>query len=514
MERNHTMSPNALFSLYDTTNAASYASDLVKLGWNILASAETVAILRQEKIPCEDISTFTGMTADFGFPPTLHSKIEYALTGSDPDTRIDLVYDIPYPLAVGNDVGGRVLLALACKGKRLPVMCQEDMQQVIRTLQENGSVPDELRDTLIDKTNASIASHYLELVINSPRKEYLGMIERCAAPLANGENPYQTAELYSTPTNDPLAMVQFRNYSETKPCFTNLVDVDSLLNSLCLTNEAFKIRFGKQPYLAVASKHGNVCGMSIQWQDPLKCIEQTLFGNPVAVWGGELMTNFPIDESLANILVSHPRRKALLGSAEWMLDVVAAPAYNALALETLLKRKFRKVLENPALLSPNPLLTGNSYRFVRGGFIRQSPPWRVLELEEAEITSPEISTPEVESLILAWAAAFTSFHGGNEVAIAKDGMLLSVGGGPATVQAARVAVERAAEANHDLKNSVFCADAFFPFTDAPDILIEAGVKLGCVPAGGKNEPLVRKDFADHKVEMVYLPEDFRGFCRH
>jgi phosphoribosylaminoimidazolecarboxamide formyltransferase/IMP cyclohydrolase len=508
------MSPTALFSLYDTTNAAEYGRDLVTLGWKILGSAESVAVLQQQNIPCEDISAFTGMTADFGFPPTLHSKIEYALTGDDPATRIDLVYDIPYPLSVGNDVGGRVLLALACKGRRLPVMCREDMEKVIAVLKASGSLPDELRAALIDKTNAAIANHYLNLVMQSPRHEYLGVTGRYAAALDNGENPYQTAELYTSPVSDPLAMAQFRNYSSTKPCFTNLADVDSLLNSLCLANEAFKVRFGKQPYLAVASKHGNVCGMSIQWQDPYKAIEQALFGNPVAVWGGELMTNFAIDENLAELMIGHPRREAILGTASWMLDVVAAPSYSDAARQRLLKRKFRKVLENPALASPQPLLSGNSYRFVRGGFIRQSPPWRVLKLEEAEIIPPELTPASVETLILAWAAAFSSFHGGNEVAIAKDGMLLSVGGGPATVQAAQVAVERAHQAGHDTHCSVFCADAFFPFTDGPDTLIEAGVSLGCVPAGGKNEPLVRDDFSNHNVQMVYLPEDFRGFCRH
>jgi phosphoribosylaminoimidazolecarboxamide formyltransferase/IMP cyclohydrolase len=77
-----------------------------------------------------------------------------------------------------------------------------------------------------------------------------------------------------------------------------------------------------------------------------------------------------------------------------------------------------------------------------------------------------------------------------------------------------MAVERAREGGHETDGSVFCADAFFPFTDAPQVLIDAGVKFGCVPAGGRNEPLVRELFAAENVDMFYLPEDFRGFCRH
>jgi phosphoribosylaminoimidazolecarboxamide formyltransferase/IMP cyclohydrolase len=77
-----------------------------------------------------------------------------------------------------------------------------------------------------------------------------------------------------------------------------------------------------------------------------------------------------------------------------------------------------------------------------------------------------------------------------------------------------VAVERAHQAGHDTAGSIFCADAFFPFTDATQVLIDAGVKLGGVPAGGKNEPLIRAQLAAAGVRMYYLPEDFRGFCRH
>jgi phosphoribosylaminoimidazolecarboxamide formyltransferase/IMP cyclohydrolase len=89
-----------------------------------------------------------------------------------------------------------------------------------------------------------------------------------------------------------------------------------------------------------------------------------------------------------------------------------------------------------------------------------------------------------------------------------------VGGGPATVQAAEVAVDRAKKAGHATEGSVFCADAFFPFTDGPQILIDAGVKVGCVPSGGKNEPEMRQAFSRAGVTMLYMPQDFRGFCRH
>jgi phosphoribosylaminoimidazolecarboxamide formyltransferase / IMP cyclohydrolase len=508
------MQRTALFSLDDTTNVVEYARSLIDLGWKIIATAETFSILIEHGISCEEITAYTGVTTNYGIPPTLHPKIENALTLDNPGNRIDMVYDIPYPLNKGNDVGGRTLLALAAKGRRIPVASPSDLEIVIRALQAADWVSEELLQSLIDKVYAEIAGHYLDLAKKSPTSPFGGQIGKVAFPLLNGENPYQTAQIFDLGGEDPLALPRFRQLSSTPPCFTNLADTDALLKCLCLTDATFQAHYQKQPFLSAASKHGNVCGLAVDWESPLKSVERALFGNPLAVWGGELMTNFPIDDLLADLLLGHVQREKMLGSASWMLDVVAAPDFSSKAAEKLLKRKARKVLQNPALANPQAELSGYSYRPVRGGFIRQAPPWRLLQFNELEGLSQPLNSEETDDLILAWAAAFTSFHGGNEVALSKKRSLIGVGGGPSTVQAAEVAVMRARQAQHEIKGGVFCADAFFPFTDAADILIDAGVSMGCVPAGGKNDTLVRQNFSHHGVRVFYLPEDFRGFCRH
>ena len=104
--------------------------------------------------------------------------------------------------------------------------------------------------------------------------------------------------------------------------------------------------------------------------------------------------------------------------------------------------------------------------------------------------------------------------GGNEVALVKDLQLIGLGGGPATTIAADTAIKRAQERNHDTRSSIFAADAFFPFVDAPEILAEAGCKWGLVPKGGIREEEVRSYFEKQGIKMCYVPEKFRGFCRH
>jgi len=91
---------------------------------------------------------------------------------------------------------------------------------------------------------------------------------------------------------------------------------------------------------------------------------------------------------------------------------------------------------------------------------------------------------------------------------------LGVGGGPSTVEAVEMAVHRAQFCGHDLKDSVFVADAFFPFIDAPEILIRSGCKYGIVPKGGKNFERVQALFTEHNIQVFYLPSSIRGFCKH
>ena len=166
------------------------------------------------------------------------------------------------------------------------------------------------------------------------------------------------------------------------------------------------------------------------------------------------------------------------------------------------------------LKSPYLALFKDRYRFVRGGFLRHPQNNFVFDVRKTEVAGSRLNRHIIDSLNIVWSVAWSSNHGGNEVAIAKDSQLLSVGGGPSTVEAASAAVIKAQECGHNLENSVFAANAFFPFIDAPEILANAGLRVGIVPEGGKRESLVKKFFHEKRITMVYLPERYRGFSRH
>ena len=507
----------ALFSVRDLRDIVEFARAFVARDWAIVATAEACAELRSAGIPAIPVADFVGIEGEFPFPPTLHPRVEAALTSGASESRIEIVYDIPYPLEEGIDIGGMTLLALAAKGGRVPVCSRSDMREVVSAMEEGGAIPEALRERLTAKALHLIAGRYLQLSGLGGAAEYDGMLGIEHSRLANGENPYQVpAALFSgSPAgNDALALHMFRLVSGESPCYTNVADLDCILSTLCALAGAFIKARGRVPYVTIAAKHGNPCGLAVSWDDPLTTIEEALWGNPLAIWGGEVITNYEIGEEHAEILIRSDGRKERYGSASWMLDVVAAPAFSGGAVARLGKRRRRKLLENAALGHPFQPRRRWTRREVRGGYLRQPPPDYILDLKGLDLIEGEFDDRAIDALLISWAVAYTSNHGGNEVAIARGRKLIGGGGGPSTVGAAGIAIRRARENGHDLRGSAFTADAFFPYVDAPTELIEAGCGYGLVPAGGKREEEVRALFRERGVAMGYIPWMYRGFCRH
>jgi len=507
------MKQTALFSLNDTTDAVLFAKELIALGWEIIGSSETVVLLKNKNLPVIDIADFTGVKEDYGFPPTLHPRIEYALTGND-SLRIDLVYVIPYPLSRGNDVGGRTLLALAVKGSRIPVMTIDDMKKVVSSIKETGQVSENLRHELADKACFAIANHYASLL--SSRDKYDIVSGRFSYELLNGENPYQTpaSTFENSQHDDALSLTRFTKVSGEPPCFTNMADADCILRTMTLAAEAFRQNQNSVPHICIAAKHGNACGMGVSSSEPIHAVEKALWGNPRAIWGGEVITNFDIDEKVASALFKCVKREQEMGNPYWMLDMVIAPDFSKEAQDILCKREIRKLFINKHLKTISHEKTIFHYRQIRGGFLRQPTANYVLNLEKCERNSSEFDDKIITDFIIGWAVAFSSNHGGNEVALARDGALLSAGGGPSTVDAAKIAIMRANDNGHSVENAIAAADAFFPFTDAPALLCKAGISGVIAPGGGKHENDIKSFFTAQKKKTVYIPEKFRGFCRH
>jgi AICAR transformylase/IMP cyclohydrolase PurH len=423
------MARTALLSVPDFPGLAGFATRLHAAGWKLIATRNVCLALATEGVPAIDVAEFNGVSDIFPFPPTLHPRMEAALTAPTAD-RIDLVFDLPYGLDQGVDVGGWTLLELGAKGHRLVVYTSDDMAHVLAEI-EAGRSPWEdaaLLQALADKVRLGHVRQLAALLQRDGQGGRWAAGFESIRALLWGENPYQApAFLTGEGVADPLSIPSFDQVSGIPPCFTNLADLDSMLHCLTLVCESSQKTFGEVPFVAAAGKHGNPCGLAISWTSPVDALTKALYGDPVAVWGGEFLCNFRIDDELASLLVQDPARQSLAGDANWMLDLVAVPSLTPGARETLGKRGSRKVLVNEHLLSP-AVATGTMWRHVRGGALRQPRPDYVLNLAHTGFPREKAS-----SLITAWAAAFSSSSGGNEIALSRGGRLLSLGGGPSTV---------------------------------------------------------------------------------
>lgn len=329
-----------------------------------------------------------------------------------------------------------------------------------------------------------------------------------------GENGYQTpAALYSRGTGDPLALDRFEVVQGTAPSYNNLCDLDRLLQTSTHTAAGFDVNRGSAPLMAVACKHGNPCGAAVG-DNAVDVVKAALEGDLRAVFGGLILMSFPVDEAVAEALMTHRMPEG----QRRLLDGLVAPEFTEGAMEAL-KRKGDKcrLLVNPALaaMDRGSLDSARRYRFVRGGWLAQPNYTFVPELLSGAVErTGECSDRQVDDALLAWAVGSTS--NSNTVTLVKDGMLVGNGVGQQDrVGCCKLAVARAIDAGHDVTGAVAYSDSFFPFIDGPETLAQAGVKAIVATSGSVRDDEVRRFCQEQGIALFMYPDaEGRGFFGH
>jgi phosphoribosylaminoimidazolecarboxamide formyltransferase/IMP cyclohydrolase len=382
--------------------------------------------------------------------------------------------------------------------------------------------------------------------------------------LAYGENRCQSpAHLLSTQSDDPLALSKFEWVSGI-PSYISMADGFQIMDILRLLAESFRRWRGDVPYIVIAGKHGNPCGAAIDFESPLTAVNKALLGDTVAVMGGEIITNFPIDEKLAQALFQ-PSGDIHIGRKNWGLDLILAPGFSEGAVELLGKREKRRLLANSALQAA-PFPTERwVYRQIGTDWLRQKAPTVVLE---KSVILPwdgwSMSDTAFQNALVAFACCWRASS--NTVSLAKDNMLIGLGCGQQDrIACVRLALDRANRAGHGTVGSIFASDAFFPYANSvsawsgndrtdlliemagardalqspshyvetiqrlaniaaqisradrregPELLIAAGCAGGVVPADGNKLEEVKDLFRSKDLAMAFLPPEFRGFSKH
>jgi phosphoribosylaminoimidazolecarboxamide formyltransferase / IMP cyclohydrolase len=531
----------ALISVYNKVGIEDFASSLHDMGWTLYASGGTAEALIAAGLPVIDVADLTGSDAILDHRVvTLHPAIYAGLLAEDTaegraELRrlrypfFDLVCVDFYPLSEIardpaatleqvvklTDIGGPTMARAAAKGGRIIITDAADRAGVLAWLRGGERDADLYRRELAAKAEFTVAVYAAISAKYLGENTYYAMLGQLFRTLRYGENPHQQwARHYITDDSDPLALHQFVVVAGPGPGYVNTTDMDRLLTTITTLAAGFSANFNQVPHIALGVKHGNACGAGVS-NDPLEAIHKMVLGDPQALYGGAVMVNFPIGLAEAEVLLTHglPRGRRFL-------NVIAAPSFTREAVEYLSRgRENCQILENPALadLNGDSRASVPQMRQVRGGLLVQDAPQYVLKVNDPELVNgSSLSTAgDIIDAVLAWGVGSTS--GSNTITIVRKGQLLANAVGQQDrVGAARLAVTRASQADHNLAaGALGYSDSFFPFSDGALVLADAGVHIILATSGSKRDEEVAQALRDRGVLFITIPDSrARGFYGH
>lgn len=529
--------PVALLSVYDKTGIVEFARELIRLGFRLLSSGGTAAALREADVPVTDVAEITGQEPVLGhrvvtLAPQIHGGL-LALPTEDHLAEleqmgapwIDLVCCDFYPLEAviakpdatvesvieATDIGGPTMVRSAVKGRRIVICDASDRLRVLTWLIAGKPEERLFIAELCAKAEGMVADYCLTSARYQSMGGIDGMVGMQMVQLCYGENRSQQAAFYGV-EDHPLGLHRFQRVAGTEPSYINATDVDRLARTMLNIVVGAEENGQEWTYVAIAVKHGNACGVGLG-KTPEMALRRMIDGDRMAIFGGCVMTDFPITAELAHLLRTH----GMEGERPRMLDLVAAPEFGPGADEVLNRKHGKcRMLANPALDQlTHGMMPRVQYRPTFGGFLRQEGAPYILFLDDERMQrTGELTSAQRGDLLLAWAIGSTSVS--NTVTIVKDGMLVGNGvGQQARVRASRLALSIAAESGRDVHGAVAYSDSFFPDPDGLIVLAEAGVKAVFASSGSIRDVDVQAAARERGVVLWQLPDQVcRGFFGH
>jgi phosphoribosylaminoimidazolecarboxamide formyltransferase/IMP cyclohydrolase len=476
----------ALVSVYDKNRLIEVGTALHAAGVEILSTGSTSKNLIAAGIPVTEVSDYTGFPEIMdGRIKSLHPRIHAGILvdQNNPDhlaaiaqldiTPLDLVIINLYPfvqtIAAGAsfedsieqiDIGGPAMLRGAAKNHNSVAVISDPSQydQLLAAISGGGFTTAERRQLALDafRTTAeydlAIAT-WLAKTDSDDLPDWFGQIWNRKSSLRYGENPHQSAALYAGATS---GVVNAQQLHGKEMSFNNYTDADAAWRA---------VRDHRDPAVAIM-KHANPCGIavcelgvSVAYQHAHEC-------DPVSAFGGVVAANRKVDLAMAEPL------------SKVFTEVVIAPDYDQDALELLMKKPSIRILK----VEVTPL-DKFELRPVSGGVLLQE-----TDQIDAQGDSPQqwqqvsgesVDVQTMKDLEFAWRSIRSVKS--NAIILASMTTAVGIGMGQVSrVDSARLAVSRAGER---AKGSVAASDAFFPFADGLQILIDAGITAVVQPGG-------------------------------
>ncbi|WP_235735922.1 bifunctional phosphoribosylaminoimidazolecarboxamide formyltransferase/IMP cyclohydrolase [Nocardioides alcanivorans] len=492
----------ALVSVYDKEGLEELARGLHQAGVSIVSTGGSAALIESLAIPVTKVEELTGFPECLdGRVKTLHPKVHAGILA---DRRLDSHNEQlqelgvePFDLVVSNlypfsqtvasgatadecveqiDIGGPSMVRAAAKNHPSVaiVTSPADYAAVLTAVQAGGFTLAERRrlatDAFVhtatyDVNVATWMGSELNDHADAQFADWIGASWGLGDVLRYGENPHQRAAVYRNGHGAARGLAQGSQLHGKEMSYNNYIDADA----------AYRAAYdhGDQPTVAII-KHANPCGIAIG-ETVAEAHRKAHECDPVSAYGGIIATNRPVTAEMAETV------------KDIFTEVIVAPGFEGAALDILTAKKNLRLL----VVDPPTGLHIES-RPITGGMLVQSRDQIDAEGVDAEgrpfgdspanwrLVAGEVASDEVlADLAFAWRSVRAVKS--NAILLAHGGASVGVGMGQVNrVDSCHLAVNRAGER---AKGAVASSDAFFPFADGLQVLIDGGVKAVVAPGG-------------------------------
>jgi phosphoribosylaminoimidazolecarboxamide formyltransferase/IMP cyclohydrolase len=488
----------ALVSVYDKSGLEELVRGLHDAGVALVSTGGSAALIEGLGIPVTKVEELTGFPECLdGRVKTLHPRVHAGILADRRlDAHVQQLEELgvePFELVVSNlypfrqtvasgagpdecveqiDIGGPSMVRAAAKNHPSVaiVTSPERYADVLAAVAAGGFTLAERQRLAAEAFqhtatyDVAVASWMGSVLTDSSAgtgfPAWVGATWDKAAVLRYGENPHQPAALYRAPGGGGLASAEQLHGKEMS--YNNYVDTDAARRAA--------YDFG-EPAVAII-KHANPCGIAVG-ADVAEAHRRAHACDPTSAFGGVIAVNRPVSVALAEQV------------AEIFTEVIVAPAYDDGAVEVLQAKKNIRILVCPADGHPDSV----EFRRISGGLLMQ----RVDHVDAPgddpatwTLATGEAAPDDVlADLAFAWKACRAVKS--NAILLARDGASVGIGMGQVNrVDSCRLAISRAGDR---ARGSVAASDAFFPFEDGPQLLIDAGVRAIVQPGGSVRDEL-------------------------
>jgi len=514
----------ALLSVSDKNGIVPFAKALHEQGIKLISTGGTAKLLAENNLPVVEVSSLTkfpemldgrvktlhpmvhgGLLARRDFPEHMAALKEHGI-----DT-IDMLVINLYPFnetvakencsfedAVENiDIGGPAMLRAAAKNHQdvTVLISPEDYAPVLAEMKANKNVVSYKTNLALAKKVFAHTAQYDGAIANylsalgddlnhkarSTYPETLHLAFEKVQEMRYGENPHQSAAFYKDIHPVAGALANYKQLQGKELSYNNIADADSAWECV----KSFTGNAGGAA-ACVIIKHANPCGVAVG-SSALEAYQKAFKTDPSSAFGGIIAFNIPCDGASAQEI------------SKQFVEVLIAPSFSDEAKAIFASKQNVRLLEIPL---------GNAFntfdlKRVGGGLLVQSPDAKNVLQSEMRVVSQRQPTPsEMNDMMFAWRVA--KFVKSNAIVYCANGMTLGIGAGQMSrVDSARMASIKAENAGLSLKGSAVASDAFFPFRDGLDVVVNGGASCAIQPGGSMRDEEIIAAANEHGISMIF-----------